>query len=161
MPRKSRPRAITTRCCCPPASCAGFIHLAGAADPFRQGYGPRNGCGLLYSADPIWAEGDVAPDGQVRKEVESLGHQADVGPPPGELISLLGQGNAIDVNRAGRDGLQPVDGAAERGFPRTGGAEHHDDLTDGDFRVDVTQGVGIREILIHPLHADHLRGDGP
>jgi hypothetical protein len=65
-----------------------------------------------------------------------------------------GQRGAVDVDRAGVDGLQPVDRAAQRGLAAAGGADHHDHLAAPDREVDVLQHVQRAEVLVHTIEDD-------
>ncbi len=61
----------------------------------------------------------------------------------------------MDLARVDR--FEPVDGAAEGRFPRTGRADDDDDLPSWDLEVDVLQYVQGSEVLVHPVHGDHGR----
>jgi hypothetical protein len=87
----------------------------------------------------------------VREEVEGLEHHADVGAQVGKRLALLGQLLAVDGDRAGLVGLEPVDRAAQRRLPRPGGADEDDDLALADGEVDVLEDVERSEVFVDPL----------
>ena len=68
-----------------------------------------------------------------------------------------GQRDAVDLDAAGVDRLQPVDRPAQRGLAGSGGAEHHDDLAARHVQVDAAQHVHRAEVLVDRGHADHRR----
>ena len=106
----------------------------------------------------VEAERDVLQHGLVGEQVERLEHHADLGTQPGQCLPLLGQWLAVEFNGAGVDRLQPVDGAAQGGLTRPGGADHHDDLAPGDGQIDVLEHVQRAEVLVDTLQDDQFAG---
>src|SRR6266508_2586726 len=132
------------------------LGLLGDADAREQFAGTRLGLGLWGPAGLDGAEGDVVQHGLVREQVEGLEHHADVGPQPGELFTLLGQGRPVDLDRAAVDRLEPVDAAAQGRLPRPGRADHDDDLAGFHREVDVVEHMELTEGLVHPLEGHEL-----
>ncbi|MEY9485832.1 hypothetical protein RKD26_001626 [Streptomyces calvus] len=137
-----------------------LLRLRAHADPVEQGTGPLLGCLLVLLADLDLAQRHVLEHGLVREEVEGLEDHPDVGPQPGELLALMGQGLAVDRDRTGVDRLQAVDGAAQGGLPGPGGSDDHDDFAAGDRQVDVLEYVQRAEVLVDILQDDQVAGCG-
>jgi hypothetical protein len=110
---------------------------------------------LLFLRTLIGPERDVLEDRLVREEVEGLEDHADVGAQVGQRLALLGKLLAVDGDRAGLVGLEPVDRAAERGLPRPRGADEDDDLALADREVDVLEDVEVAEVFVDPRDDDH------
>jgi hypothetical protein len=108
----------------------------------------RLSASALLLADLDRPERDVLEDRLVREEVEGLEHHADVGAQVGQRLALLGQLLAVDGDRAGLVGLEPVDRAAQRRLPRAGGADEDDDLALADGEVDVLEDVQVAEVFV-------------
>ena len=68
-------------------------------------------------------------------------------------LALGGQRLAVDGDLAGVDGLQPVDGAAQRRLPGAGRPDDDHDLAPGDRQVDVLEHVQRAEVLLTLLSA--------
>ena len=155
-------RAIATRCCWPPESCAGYLSAwLAIPDPFQQGHRlAARRLVLAHLAHLHRGQRDVLQDCLVREQVERLEHHAHIGAQLGELAALRGQRLAVDADGAGVDGLQPVDGAAQRRFARTGRAQDHDHLTACDLEVDVLEHMQAAEMLVDRLHRDHRHFGG-
>ena len=94
-------RAIATRCCWPPESCAGsFVAWLRDADAVEQRHRLLVGVRLLQPAHLDRAERDVLEDRHVREEVEGLEDHADVGAQLREALALFGQRLAVDRDLA-------------------------------------------------------------
>ena len=142
-------RAIATRCCCPPESCAGYL-AACSPTPTRSSSSLAR---LLASAvgclqDLDGSERDVLQDGLVGEQVERLEDHADLGAQSGELLAFLGQEVAVDADLALVDRLEPVDRPTQRGLPGSRRADHDDDLAAVDVDVDVLEHVQVAEPLV-------------
>ena len=155
-------RAMATRCCWPPDSCAGYLSAwdstptrLSSSMPALVGLGRR----LLAHLDR--AEGDVLQDRLVGEEVEGLEHHPDVGSQLGQRLALLGQLLPVDGDRARLDGLQPVDRPAQGGLARARRPEHHHDLALVDGEVDVLQHVQVAEVLVDVGQHDQRFADRP
>ena len=148
-------RAIATRCCCPPESCAG-IFFAWFATPTRSSSSMALASASFrdFFFTRIGAERHVLEHRLVREEVERLEHHADVGAQLGERGALFGQRDAVDRDRAGIDRLEPVDGPAEGRLARTRRPDDDDDLAAIDDRVDVVEHVQVAEVLLDVLDDD-------
>ena len=94
---------------------------------------------------------DVLQNRLVREQVERLEHHADVGAQLRQLAALVGQHLTVDRDGAGVDGLEPIDGAAQRRLARSRRPEHHDHLTAVDVEVDVLEHVQAAEVLVDRL----------
>ena len=88
----------------------------------------------------------------MREQVERLEHHADVGPQLRQLAALLGQHLTVDRDRAGVDGLEPIDGAAQRRLARARRPEHDDHLPAVDVEVDVLEHMQAAEVLVDALY---------
>ena len=93
------------------------------------------------------------------EEIEGLEDHADLGPQAGQFAALLGQELAVDLDGPLLDGLQAVDGAAQRGLARSGGPDDGDDLTAVDVQGHVVERLEVAVELAHVAHA-HQRPVG-
>ena len=137
-----------------------LLRLLGDADAAQELHGLLLGLGLRRVQDLDRAHGHVLEDGLVGEEVEALEHHADLGAQRGELLALLRQRLALDEDLAGVDGLEAVDGAAERGLARAGRADDHDHLALVDGEVDVLEHVELAVVLVDMRHLDDGHGLG-
>jgi hypothetical protein len=96
----------------------------------------------------------------VREQVEALEDHADLGAQACQLLALRRQRPAVERDRPLVDGLEPVDGPAQRRLAGPRGADHHDDLAAPDGQVDVLQDVQVTEPLVHMVQ-HHQRITGP
>jgi hypothetical protein len=131
-----------------------LVGLGADAHPVQQFAGAPLGIGLGLLAHLDRPQGDVLQHRFVREQVEALEDHADVAAQPGQLLALVGQPHPVDADLALLDGLQPVDGAAQRGLPRAGGADDDDDLAPADGEVDVLQHVELAEPLVDVVQHD-------
>ena len=69
-------------------------------------------------------------------------------------LPSCGQFLAVDLDVAVVDGLETVDGAAERGLAGTRGADDNNNLALADVQVDVLQDVQLAVMLVHGLQGD-------
>ena len=92
--------------------------LVGDADAVEQLHRRASRRPCVTAAHLDRPEGDVLEDRLVREEVERLEDHADVGTQLRERRALFGQRLAVDRDRAGVDGLEAVDRAAERRLAR-------------------------------------------
>ena len=148
-------RAMATRCCWPPESWAGYLFgLLVDADPRRAAASraPRPRPWVLRTL--IGPEGDVLEDRLVGEQVEALEHHPDLGAQRCERLALLRQRLAVERDGAAVDGLEPVDGAAQRRLAGAGRPDHHDDLAALDREVDVAQHVQVAEPLVDVVEDD-------
>ena len=90
------------------------------------------------------------------EEVEGLEDHADVGSQPGEGLALLWQRRAVDLDRAGVDGLEAVDAAAEGGLSGARGSDQDHHLARSNREIDVHQGLDVSEGLPDPLQDNQL-----
>src|SRR6266545_4878223 len=150
MPSRARP--VITSSTSPTIS--GSSALVGSAHPLQQGHAPLAGGRRLLPAHLDRAQRHVLQDGLVGEQVERLEDHADLAAQPGQWPALGGQRRPVEVDRAGVDGLEPVDAAAQGGLARPGGADHDDDLTAVDGEVDVPQDVQRPEPFVDPVKHD-------
>src|SRR2546430_2256180 len=79
--------------------------------------------------------------GQVREQVELLEHHPDLFPDRLDRLHVVGELDAVDLERALLMLLEPVDAADERRFAGAGRPADDDPLALGDIEVDVAQHV--------------------
>ena len=73
-------RAMATRCCCPPDSCAGAaVQLVGQPDAVQQLRPRAARLGARPPEHVDLREADILQRGHVREELEVLEHHADAG----------------------------------------------------------------------------------
>src|SRR3954453_7691646 len=124
-------------------------------DTFQKVSGLPVGLGLRLLADLDGSERHVLADRLVREEVERLEDHADVGAQLCQRLAFLGEGLAVDRDRPGLDGLEAVDGTAQRRLAGAGGAEDDHDLALADREIDVAEHVQLAEVLVDGLDDDH------
>ncbi len=94
--------------------------------------------------------------GQMREEIELLEHKADMAAQCVQVHVLAVDVLAVDFDHPFLDGLQPIDGADQRGLAGPGGSAHHHDLAPGDLRGHVGQRLIIAIPLLHFGKSDHV-----
>jgi hypothetical protein len=128
--------------------------LVGDPDPGQQLARPLLRLALGLPADLDRAQRDVLQDGPVGEQVEALEDHPDVRAQARERPALRRKRFAVQRDRPRVDRLQPVDRAAERRLPRSGRADHHDDLAPVHGQVDVLEDVQVPEVLVDPFEDD-------
>jgi hypothetical protein len=131
-----------------------LVRLVGDAHPVQQLHRPPRGLRLAALADLDLGERHVLQDGLVGEQVERLEDHADLGPQPRQGLALLGQRPAVDHDRAGVDGLQPVDRPAQRRLAGPGRPDDHHHLPAADGEVDVLEDVQRTEVLVDVAQLD-------
>ncbi|CUX19040.1 6-pyruvoyl-tetrahydropterin synthase (modular protein) [Agrobacterium tomkonis CFBP 6623] len=113
---------------------------------------------LGHLANPDWRQRAVFEDGQMREEVEVLEHHANFATDFIDLLQVVGQFDAINLDRARLVFFQPVDAADHGRFARSRRAGDDDALALHHFQVDVAQYVEIAIPLVHAGDFDcHVR----
>ena len=150
-------RAMATRCCCPPDSCAGYWSgLLAQADPLEvleRGFGRLV---LRDAADDDRGKADVLEHGLVRVEIEPLEHHRDLLPDLGDRRAVRHEVDAVDDHLTAGRPLEHVDAADQCRLARARRADDDELLAGRDLEVDVLEGVMQPEPL---AHADELDQD--
>jgi hypothetical protein len=69
-------------------------------------------------------------------------------------LPSAGSGSPVDGDRAGVDGLEPVDRPAQRALAGAGRPDDHDDLAAVDRQVDLLEDVQRAEVLVDAREDD-------
>ena len=107
---------------------------------------------LRHAADRHWRYDAVLQDRHVRKQVEALKHHAGVAPDGVDILRLIVQFGAVDVDQALVVLLDMVDAPDQRRLARTGRTADDDLLTLGHLEIDLGQGGEIAVVLVDCLH---------
>ena len=154
-------RAMATRCCWPPESCAGYLS-AWVATPTRSSRARAFSSASFLSAlrTLIWPSVTFSSTVLCAKRLKDWKTMPTSARSRASSLPSCGQRLAVDRDRAGVDRLQAVDGAAQRGLAGPGGADDDDDLAAGDGQVDVLEHVQRAEVLVDALQDDQVAGRG-
>ncbi len=109
---------------------------------------------VLGLAGHLQREADIAAHGHMRIErvgLEDHGQSAPGGRFPGDV-------DAVDLDRAAADILQPGDEAQQRGLAAAGGADEDDEFAVIDVEVDAGNDLDLTEDLAHALECDLAHG---
>ena len=162
-------RAIATRCCWPPDSCAGNASPR-SPSPTR----PSQSCAVARASSfgrrRTWTSPSIdASEGRhVREQVEALEDHADLGALMGQRplrkpaslprsVAVSDQG-AVDGHAAPAwNGFEKSCHAAqERRFARPGRPEHDEGLVALDVQVDAAEHLARAEALVDAFDFDHV-----
>ena len=148
-------RAMATRCCWPPESWAGNF-WAWWATPTRSSSSIAR-----FSASALGTlRALIGPSVTLSRIVLWANRLNDWKTMPTSARSWAsslpssGRGLPSMVIDAGLEGLEPVDGAAQRRLAGPRGADDDDDLALADGQVDVLQDVQLAEVLVDALEYD-------
>jgi hypothetical protein len=136
-------RAIATRCCSPPESCAGKWSIAlGEADERErlQGLGSR----IHRVVGDVGDEGHVLARGEARDQVVELEDEADVlAPVTRERVArrrpVERASPRYQLTLARRGHVEAAEDVEQRRFAAAGGAEQHDELAVEELEIDAAQ----------------------
>ena len=122
-------RAIATRCCWPPESCAGYLCACSGMPTRSSSSMPTRSASLAdQPRTRIGASVMFCEHREVREEVERLEDHPDLAPDGGDVAHVVGELDAVDDDLAALVLLEPVDGADERRLAGAGRAEDDDHL---------------------------------
>ncbi len=136
-----------------------FARLFGDAHPFQQRHRQRLGVGPGQAAHPHRGQRKIVQHRHMRKQVELLKDHADLAADFRKVFRVGRHLDAIDGDPPAVMGLQPVDAADQRRFPRPRRAADDHLFARAHGKVDVFQGGVVAIALFHRNQVDD--GLGP
>jgi len=131
-------RAIATRCCSPPDSCAGkwcSIHRIDA--DFRH-------------------QLDVFQRSQARDQIVELEHEAHMLAPEGSQCRFVGAGQVVVqiVQSAGSRRIETAQNVQQSGFAAAGSSQQHDEFARMQFKIDMPERLDLH--FAHRVYLAHI-----